>query len=235
MLAYNKARLIAEKAYFIKRNFVTRPSFSFQYLCYRLLRPFLKFAYRRFLKKIPHAPWITPAAIQILDTLLTKQHIGFEFGSGNSTLFFAKRVKQLISLEHEPTWHYKISTQLLEEKINNVNYFLVAKENKEKPFLPKKRSDDLIIEFTPATCFQSYYSFIDQYPEEYFDFIIVDGRARVECSLHAISKLKPGGLLILDNSERRRYQPVHDTLTSWLSVQTSTGMTDTTLWFKPER
>ena len=46
---------------------------------------------------------------------------------------------------------------------------------------------------------------IDQYPDEYFHIVVVDGRARPSCISHALKKVKKGGYLIVDNSERDYY------------------------------
>lgn len=39
-------------------------------------------------------------------------------------------------------------------------------------------------------------------PDEYFDIIIVDGIHRVNCAYASLNKLKKGGILILDDSNR---------------------------------
>ncbi|HZX75297.1 MAG TPA: class I SAM-dependent methyltransferase [Cyclobacteriaceae bacterium] len=231
---FQKAQHIAQQAS-IKNNLVRLPGFSFGYLRYRIARPILKFNYRSALKKIPSAPWMSIAAINIFDAILNKEMKGFEFGSGGSTIFFSKRAGHLVSLEHDVAWHTQIIKRFEDLQVKNVDYHLVEKENdSNKPSLIGKRNDDYTVPFTPATCYVNYYSFIDRYEKESFDFIIVDGRARVECAEHAIPKLKKGGILILDNSERLRYKPVHDTLMSWKKVFTTNGLTDTTFWFKPE-
>jgi hypothetical protein len=41
---------------------------------------------------------------------------------------------------------------------------------------------------------------------------MIDGRARVECADHALPKIRKGGYLLLDNSERIDYQPICDRL-----------------------
>ena len=175
------------------------------------------------------------AAINIFDAILNKEMKGFEFGSGGSTIFFSKRAGQLISLEHDVAWHTQITKRFEDLQVKNVDYYLVEKDaDNSKPSLIGKRNDDYTVPFTPATCYLNYYSFIDRFADESFDFIIVDGRARVECAEHAIPKLKKGGILILDNSERLRYKPVHDTVKNWKAVFTTNGLTDTTFWFKPE-
>jgi predicted O-methyltransferase YrrM len=42
-------------------------------------------------------------------------------------------------------------------------------------------------------------------PDQSFDVIVADGRARPACLRVAMPKLKPGGLLVLDNAERPWY------------------------------
>jgi hypothetical protein len=37
---------------------------------------------------------------------------------------------------------------------------------------------------------------------------VVDGRARVACARHALARLAPDGLLLLDNANRGEYAPV---------------------------
>lgn len=38
-----------------------------------------------------------------------------------------------------------------------------------------------------------------------YDLIIVDGRDRVNCCINSLPALKPNGVLVLDDSERERY------------------------------
>jgi hypothetical protein len=53
--------------------------------------------------------------------------------------------------------------------------------------------------------FEDYVKVIDIFPDRLFDIILVDGRARAGCIKHAVTKLKKGGYLIVDNSERKEY------------------------------
>jgi predicted O-methyltransferase YrrM len=54
--------------------------------------------------------------------------------------------------------------------------------------------------------FRQYVRNCHEYPDEYFDFVLVDGRARASCIRHAMRKLRRNGVLMLDNSERAPYQ-----------------------------
>jgi hypothetical protein len=53
--------------------------------------------------------------------------------------------------------------------------------------------------------FRNYVTAIDAFPEGTFDVVSIDGRARPSCIQHAISRVKRGGLLVLDNAERGYY------------------------------
>lgn len=221
---------------FVKHNYFYPKTEPLKYLHFRLLRPILKLYQKHLLKKWKGTPipWMTPAAIDVLHALLTKDMSGFEFGSGRSTLFIAPRVKELVSLEHDQHWFKNIEAELKSKKLSNVQYVHILPANDPSKTIgyPKNNYENYIMPATPATCYTAYYSYIDQYPDASFDFIVVDGRARVECAQHAIPKLKPGGMLILDNAERLRYRAIHDLLKDWKKVFTTSGITDTVFWFK---
>lgn len=55
----------------------------------------------------------------------------------------------------------------------------------------------------------------ENFDDNYFDLVLIDGRDRVKCAMSAMSKVKVGGVLMLDNAERERYQPIVDALESW--------------------
>jgi len=52
----------------------------------------------------------------------------------------------------------------------------------------------------PGMSFDGYVKTIDAHPDETFDLILVDGRARADCSKRALCKIRKGGYLMLDNS-----------------------------------
>jgi len=54
--------------------------------------------------------------------------------------------------------------------------------------------------------FWKYATFVDRFPDEYFDLILIDGRARPSCFKHAIPKTKKGGYIVWDNTDRLHYQ-----------------------------
>ncbi len=156
-----------------------------------------------------HIPWVVYDAKDWLDSFLKKDMRVFEWGSGGSTLYFCKRVQQVISIEHAKEWFDEVSAVLQSEKITNCNYFLAEpKKNSLLHYLPYSTwfyNSKTFPEYHNAS-FRAYVRKIDAHPDHSLDFVFVDGRARISCIMHAIRKIKKGGYLMLDNSERIAYQ-----------------------------
>lgn len=132
----------------------------------------------------------------------------FEYGSGNSTIFWASRAKEVISVEHDELWHNKMKQEFLKQGFTNIKYILsqAAQDPDFANKLPENPSGYISSDTNYAgKKFESYVKQIDHYPDNYFDFIIVDGRARPSCVLHALQKLNLNGYLVLDNTERKHY------------------------------
>jgi hypothetical protein len=54
-------------------------------------------------------PWFAEKSVDYLDKILTKEMTLFEYGSGNSTSWFAERVKSITSIEHDEGWYNNIN------------------------------------------------------------------------------------------------------------------------------
>ncbi len=81
----------------------------------------------------PEVAWLTPDANEILDDCLGKEDRGVEFGSGNSTVWFARRVAFLDSVEHQADWFDKVTQKLAEEGLDNVQYHLHLRDSDDNP------------------------------------------------------------------------------------------------------
>lgn len=232
---YDIALKISQSSTYLKKNLTTKKEFSGPYLFYRLARPLLKVNYKLFKLFNPETPWTSQAAIRIFEKLLTKEMIGFEYGSGNSTLFFAKHLKHMTSVEHNEVWYKIVKDKLQQRNQNNVDYRFIPTNAVSESYNYTFYSDYSLTDkdFQVRKEYHDYFSFVKEYPDDHFDFIMVDGRARVECCLNAIPKLKSGGIFVLDNSDRDRYIPVFRVLKDWKMIHTTTGLFDTTFWFKP--
>jgi len=122
-------------------------------------------------------PWFTYSAIDLLKERLNNNLRLLEFGSGNSTLFFAERTKKIISLEHNKDWHQKVFSKLHE----NVELIYTSSAT-DKDYLQPLVENNLK-----------------------FDVIIIDGLFRNECIMSSIHHLSERGVIILDDSERDVY------------------------------
>lgn len=192
---------------------------------------------------LDRVPWITFEARDFLESRLHKDMTVFEYGSGGSTLFFSDRVRQVISVENDANWANTMEQLLSREMICNVDLKLVEAEmlQDSTPTFP----DD------PAYChsgslnynrfeFGRYVSVIDDFPDRSFDVILIDGRARVSCLHRSIPKVRHGGIIILDNSERSYYwKNMSQELGRWQKyifygpIPYLEHFTETTCWIRP--
>lgn len=72
-------------------------------------------------------PWYTYPATEFLSHLDWTQFKVFEYGSGNSTLWWSKRAKHITSVENDEAWYKKIKDSL---KTKNAIYHLEKKQSK---------------------------------------------------------------------------------------------------------
>jgi len=184
----------------------------------------------------PDHPWLTRAANQMLESLLRPSDVGLEFGSGRSTLWFAKRLRHLTSVESNPVWHARVQQMLRDNAIANVDHVLI----------PKDRDDTHGGE-------AAYVRIIEDFAPDSVDFALVDGVYRDFCALKVLQVLRPGAVLVIDNVNWylpcRSFSPdsrtfeqgpdgaiwnqVHLAISSWRRIWTSSGVTDTAFFFKP--
>lgn len=132
-------------------------------------------------------PWYTYPAIRFLSERVNNQQLAvFEYGSGNSTLWWSRRVGRVVSCEHDPLWHSAVAPRLPP----HVEYHLI-----------------------PLDASDAYASHITRHRHE-FDIVVLDGRERVRCSLNVLPALSSAGVVVWDNSDRGEYVSGFDHLTS---------------------
>lgn len=124
----------------------------------------------------PELPWISYDAISCLRRHLTPSSRVLEFGSGMSTVWYARHAAYVHSVEGYEPWHKKVSELLVRHGIRNVNYTFAATK-------PEYISPEIT-------------------GQEGFDLIMVDGDYRSECIRNSLPFLKAGGILFLDNSDQ---------------------------------
>lgn len=213
-----------------------------RYIVYRLIDIIYQ-------KRHPDHPWLTPHAISLMQSWLKSTDRGVEWGTGKSTVWFAERVERLVSVEHDPAWHERTSLILKAKGLaDKVDYRLVRTINAHPSFEVSNANQNGLEHTSP------YIEVLDDYPGDFFDFALVDGKLRQACLERALPSLRAGGLLILDNSERyvqshpaeallaslKREKAPPETwnsllaqLEQWRTIVTSNGVTCTRFWVKP--
>lgn len=146
-------------------------------------------------------PWWTYDAIERVEAFLRAHPSAkvFEYGSGASTVWLARRAAQVVSVDHHASWVDQLRPRLA--GFDNVTLTLVrpeALEHGDSLYLSGKSG-------SRGLSFKAYAEAIDHWPQK-FDVIVVDGRARAACLRHAVARLAENGMIVFDNSHRRRYR-----------------------------
>ncbi|MBT3583842.1 MAG: hypothetical protein HN509_02965 [Halobacteriovoraceae bacterium] len=195
--------------------FLKRPS---------LILPQIK--YKIFIAMNPDVPWITPPAIKFLDSILTKDFNILEYGSGRSTSWLARRCQKLVSIEGYGPWKEIVDKKLQKFGITNVDYRFIdaSEEHSGGPDQAEMLREGNI----PA-----YAAVINEFPDQHFDLVTVDGSYRMICVKVALDKIKSKGHLMIDNSN---WMKIEDwgVPADWTIVHRSNiKVGETTLWQKP--
>jgi hypothetical protein len=164
-------------------------------------------------------PLLTPKANLFLADNISPDAIGFEWGSGGSTIWFARHCRRLISIEHAANWFRLISSRLQEMSLNGVDFRLIPLDHQES--LPTFPSYDKL---------PCYVSQISEFPDRSFDFCMVDGHYRQACIRAAIRKLRPNGLLIVDDTQRLPLAEWGVPMDWELATRDRSCLKETTIW-----
>lgn len=175
-------------------------------------------------RRHPGEPWIAIGAIRFLERELRRDWSALEWGSGRSTVWFARRVGRLTSVEHDPSWFERVAGILDGEGLDRVDLRLVPMDPGKENGLVHTRESGL----------PGYVAVADGFADASLDFVVVDGQYRVSCVLAALDKLSPGGLLLVDDEQtfpllRRGLVPQ-----DWPVVcEATSGLSRTVVWRKP--
>ena len=137
-------------------------------------------------------PWLTYPFIDFIDKRLHKELEVFEFGAGNSSIYYARKVKNVISIEHSPEWHKIIKTND-KYKYKNLDVRLVEipEELKIKGYHT--------MAFTNT---ENEYVFSLKNLNRKFNIVVVDGLFRNSCIQHSLDSLTSDGIIFLDNTSK---------------------------------
>ena len=187
----------------------------------------------------PNTPWLTPNAVAFLQEWLQPDDIGIEWGSGRSTMWLAGKTASVLSVEHDEKWYREVKTSFEKNNVTNVDYRHVplgdtdysAQGSPDHPYVAAGRDVD----------------------ESSADYVLVDGSMRGYCMKLAMTRLRPDGVLILDNAhfyfphetrapysvgangrpKSELWKELWEELQNWRIYWTTCGCQDTALFFRP--
>lgn len=159
---------------------------------------------------VDELPWIAFPAIDILNKRINSSSKVFEYGGGGSTLYFLNHAGEVITVEHNEEWFRILSAKISSRKKDNSKWkgeFIPAEKGDLGPSPDASNPEHYSStdEQSAGHNYKRYASDIDRFQDGYFDCVVVDGRSRPSCIMHALPKIKKGGCLVLDNSERDYY------------------------------
>jgi hypothetical protein len=153
-------------------------------------------------------PWLPFPAVRYLAARLPPDARVFEYGAGGSTLWLAERAALVVSVEHSAAWHGRIAGALAARGINTCDLRL-------RPPRPANFTRVIPVWDGDADVFADYVAVIDAFPDGFFDLVVVDGRSRPACLGQAVPKVRPGGMLALDDADRPEYALALTALPPW--------------------
>jgi hypothetical protein len=118
----------------------------------------------------------------------------FEYGSGASTAWLARRAAHVHSVEHDAGWGRAVRDATA--PLGNVTLHVVPSAAQGTVASAKRGFE--------GQFFDAYVASIER-AEGPFDLVVIDGRAREACLEPALAKLAPGGVVLFDDTERERY------------------------------
>lgn len=144
--------------------------------------------------RVPERPWIVPAAIGFLRRRIHADWSILELGAGRSTVWFAQRAGRVTSFEDNDYWADETRGRRDELGLENV-------ELRQLPV-------------------EGFAAAVEALPDAGFDLVVVDFLetptvTRIDVLKPALKKLKFGGLLLLDDSDRPGYADAFELLARW--------------------
>jgi predicted O-methyltransferase YrrM len=144
--------------------------------------------------RTPERPWIVPAAIGWLGRRIRADWSVLELGAGRSTAWFARRAGRVLSFEDNEFWADQTRDRIRGLGLTNV-------ELRTGP-----------IEALPEA--------VEALADGSFDLVVVDFLespevTRIDALMPAMKKVRPGGYLLLDDSDRPGYAEAYELLDGW--------------------
>jgi hypothetical protein len=160
-------------------------------------------------------PWIRPGAAEYIESKLPGGANVFEYGAGASTIWLARMGCYVTSIEVDHEWYVAVIEWLAKEGLSG---------------------NARVLDFSPPSKLDicDAADFILKSFDEAYDMVLVDGRSRNRCIGNARSKVKVGGMLVLDNSERAEYAAGVALMDTWTGFEYGDEGWSSVVWFRKQ-
>lgn len=171
------------------------------------------------------SPWWPFMAVNEVRRRLPSSATVLEYGGGGSTAWLEDLGASVLVIEHNSDWADRLKESLASDRV-------------EVRFIPPQVNGS-VVSAAEDGFFDDYVAEVEAVSDGTLDLVIVDGRARVACGLAAASKVRVGGMLLLDDSDRVRYASLHEELATWprqdfVGVKGGQlGLAQTSVWTRP--
>lgn len=166
-------------------------------------------------------PWISWPSIDYLKGNVKSGSEVLEYGGGGSTIFFAGLGCKVTTVESSEVWVSRIDSRLRELGMAD------------------------LVQLHPSPVVNSFgrLAYVRVAQQTFWDVVLVDGLldTRVDCVQNCRDRIRPGGLLILDDAWRREYVEVPALLKDFHRIEfvglgpARLGVTKTDVYIAPMR
>jgi hypothetical protein len=149
-----------------------------------------RIVWRRLVRTRAVSPWVVPAATKFVDLMLKPSDVLLELGSGSSTVWYARRVEHVLSLENDSEWARRVALQLAEQPNAEVRHCVLGESFAGA--LQELRPTILIVDHTDSPIFSR--------------------NDAIRMALQVPNCLRS---IVLDDSDRLGYHPAFSLLEDW--------------------
>lgn len=160
---------------------------------------------QRLLGWSPPGPWMAPPAVRWLRRSARADWEVLEIGSGTSTVWWANRVAHVHTFESDQKWA-SLVVELLQEGGDSGR---------------GRRVQAVTMHAIPLSAFRSE---VDSFQDGMFDAVVVDSAEsyageRIDLALAVAPKIRPGGFLVIDDSDRLEYELPEGAFMNWRALR----------------
>lgn len=138
-----------------------------------------------------------PLEVNLILRNLDNKNTYLEYGSGGSTYNYPKFVKHAVSIEHDRDWCEKVRGRLANmSQLAHVDYRCSYVDKGFRGYKTGGKTEgDYVI-------FKEYVDQVDEAGYDLYDIVLIDGRARVDCSIKVLSYITQDTPVFIHDSTR---------------------------------